>query len=76
MDNLADETFETVLDALETKLNRVGTITLRASFKHSGLGDYSRFSVAFRKIMELMCEQDKARKIVNGRYEILKPNKL
>lgn len=69
-----EKDFETVYEKLIDRLDIPGQIKTADCFEMCGI-PYPRYTVAFRKIMEIMVEQKKARKIMKGYYEILRANR-
>lgn len=69
------ETFDKILSELEPRLDKLGLITTDEAWKLCKVRwGYSTITTQFRKIMDMMVTQGKAKKIKNGKWEILKPN--
>lgn len=69
------ETSDAIYNELKDRLNVVGEITTNEAWKISKR-NYGTVSYVFRGIMEIMVCKGYAEKIVNGRWKILKANKL
>ena len=71
----AEQTLYDVLDILEPRLNIIGEFKVDDAYqicKHDfGYGTIAR---CVRSIMSTMIEQNKASRIKNGHWKILKPN--
>ncbi len=71
----AEITYNEIYEALEPRLNQLGQIrTDDAWMLLRGRFSYNRITVAFRQIMLTMVEQGKAKKVLNGKYEIIAAN--
>lgn len=73
----AHETFEQFLEYLEPYVNRPGVVRtavvlVRLEYKYSK----SYITANLKKAMDLMVEQGRAKKIENGRWEVLKISKV
>jgi hypothetical protein len=71
------KSFETILDVIENRLDKLGPIKLYDIWflcQNSGF-KYDKVRRYFERIMTIMVEQKKAEKICNGHYVIVIPNR-
>ncbi len=73
----AADHFDRFMDDVEPMLQKVGAITTGDVWSKLSRSEhsYSYISSQFKRVMELMCQQGKARKERNGHWTILIPNK-
>lgn len=69
------ETHDRIYLQLQSRLNKKGTITTDEAWKITK-EHYSTVGAIFRGIMEIMVKKGTAKKIKNGKWEILKDNSL
>lgn len=69
------ETYDKIYLALHSRLNRKGVITTDEAWKITH-ENYHTLSTVFRGIMGIMVAKGKAKKIRNGKWEILKDASL